>query len=277
VNHDLIAAGHPRLAFEYTRFHFQSGYRKHWQERTPQPEFETRAWVIGQAASLRAAVEVLHARAARAKENKSPWPEFAGFSCFACHQTIGKSDVKAEAIPGRTLGRPSWEVWYIAPLGPTTSACRELFPSADRRPLTETLKLKTMMGRISARASDVENQSATALVELNAWLAALQAAEEETNPKANPYRMLEALAGSAVENADWDSLASHYLGCAAMVHAASGKSDMKDILEGLRRDLQFPKIGGERFNNPARFDREELTRVRAAFGRLRDYIPPGDR
>ena len=73
VNHDLIAAGHPRLAFEYTRFHYQEGYRKHWEERTPQPDFEVRAWVIGQAASLRAAVEVLRSRATFSNEQPRRW------------------------------------------------------------------------------------------------------------------------------------------------------------------------------------------------------------
>src|SRR5207248_5499529 len=96
VNHDLIAAGHPRLAFEPTRLHFQPNYRKHWTEVTPQPDFEVRAWVAGQAAALRQAAELLRARAARADGGtavpglKPAWPEFSGYSCYACHQPVGE-------------------------------------------------------------------------------------------------------------------------------------------------------------------------------------------
>ena len=63
VNHDLYAAGHPRLAFEAASFHNQPGYRKHWAEKTPQPDFEVRVWVVGQAAALRSATDLLLARA----------------------------------------------------------------------------------------------------------------------------------------------------------------------------------------------------------------------
>ncbi len=48
VNHDLIAAGHPRLAFEYTSFQRHPNYQPHWKERAFGKDFEARAWVIGQ-------------------------------------------------------------------------------------------------------------------------------------------------------------------------------------------------------------------------------------
>ncbi|HEY3788106.1 MAG TPA: multiheme c-type cytochrome, partial [Urbifossiella sp.] len=125
VNHDLIAAGHPRLAFEYTRFHFQSHYRKHWDERTPQPDFEVRAWTIGQAVSLRAAIDVLKSRAEQADKNAAPWPEFAGMSCYACHQSIG-GEANGGIARGHSLGQPAWELWYTAAVDRAGSASAQL-------------------------------------------------------------------------------------------------------------------------------------------------------
>ena len=120
VNHDLIAAGHPRLAFEAARFHYQPDYRKHWSERTPQPDFEIRAWVVGQAATLRTAAELLRSRTERAAagDNSTPWPEFEGLSCYACHQKVGEAKLRgtvgminsrAQACPDGKSGRiPPW-------------------------------------------------------------------------------------------------------------------------------------------------------------------------
>jgi hypothetical protein len=66
VNHQLIAAGHPRLNFEYTLAHHN--YPRHWRERYG-PDFEYRAWVIGQVASARAALVLLRYRAEQAAKS----------------------------------------------------------------------------------------------------------------------------------------------------------------------------------------------------------------
>jgi len=52
VNHDLIAAGHPRLNFEYASS--LAALPKHWREpheagREPAGDFEARSWAVGQA------------------------------------------------------------------------------------------------------------------------------------------------------------------------------------------------------------------------------------
>lgn len=228
VNHDLIAAGHPRLAFEYTRFHFSPGYRKHWVERMPQPEFEARAWVIGQAASARAAVEVLHHRAKRAEKNESPWPEFAGYSCFACHQSVGET-------PSGTTGSPPWEPWYAASVD----------VAAGKR-LVKFAALRALMAQANPKHAVVEQHSAAALAELDAWLADLQSGESTL--RVDTRRTVQALALAAKDDSDWDSLASRYLGCAAMLHAGP-RAAATPLLPELRQHLAFPRG----FNNPGEF------------------------
>jgi hypothetical protein len=63
MNHDMIAAGHPRLAFEPASFHASGNYRKHWAERGSARDFEVRVWAVGKVATLRAAVNLLYERA----------------------------------------------------------------------------------------------------------------------------------------------------------------------------------------------------------------------
>jgi hypothetical protein len=62
VNHDLIAAGHPRLAFEAARYHASPRYTKHWVETLPARDFEVRTWAIGQVVAAAAVVDLLKLR-----------------------------------------------------------------------------------------------------------------------------------------------------------------------------------------------------------------------
>lgn len=259
VNHDLIAAGHPRLAFEYTRFHYSGTYRKHWEEKTPQPDFEVRAWIIGQAATARAAADVLHGRALKA--HAAPWPEFAGLSCFACHQGIG------EKPPRGSNGMPGWEVFHTAALDAASTRSHLLFPGVKAPELMKYGELKRKMNTGTAKPADVVPLAAAARAELDAWLAAMQQSEE-ANPRSSEAStqtvdatFFFAMVGGAVNAKDWDTLAAYYLGAAAMHHASGGHKAhplTRKPLGEIRLGLKFP----EGFNNPKGFDPDK---VRAGF------------
>lgn len=279
VNHDLLAAGHPRLTFEFARAHFAPGYRKHWRERTPQPAFEVRAWVVGQVAGLRATADLLRARAERAD---APWPEFAGFSCYACHQSIGGEPRATGAAAGR-LGRPGWEVWHTAAAGVALRHGGAVFPGVERAGTHRVGELQALMGRPNPPRKEAAAAAAEAVAELDRWLAVAQTAEDRADgvplPPEIPRELVQALAGNAVTTAgrvtdsDWDFLAAHYLGCGAAYHAAGGRAahpEWSEPLAGLAADLRFPPpVGGRRSDSPAGFDRAKLTAVGREFGRLR--------
>src|SRR5262249_11794199 len=87
VNHDLIAAGHPRLTFEFAVYSARMPH--HWDERdrtrAGQPLVKrtpVEEWEAGQLASARAGLTLLADRAQRATTNKAPWPEFAELDCY---------------------------------------------------------------------------------------------------------------------------------------------------------------------------------------------------
>ncbi len=110
VDHELIAAGHPRLNFEFAAFH--AGMPQHWPASKDRadvkrggPDLDARAWAIGQLVGAQAALELLAARADREKSNK-PWPEFAEHDCMACHHDLrfpklGKPSFRQEAGFGK--------------------------------------------------------------------------------------------------------------------------------------------------------------------------------
>ena len=77
MNHDLIAAGHPRLNFEFASY--LASYPKHWREAhekaVPGPEreaasaeFEAKSWAVGQVVTAGAVLDLLGARALASKE-----------------------------------------------------------------------------------------------------------------------------------------------------------------------------------------------------------------
>ena len=117
VNHDLIAAGHPQLAFELDNY--SEGMPAHWLPFADRPPGESerdthgaRAWAVGQAAGFRAGLEQI-ARRARGDRGapgdgdargggEPPWPEFSELSCDSCHHALAQERWRtAPDRPGR--------------------------------------------------------------------------------------------------------------------------------------------------------------------------------
>ena len=120
MNHDMIAAGHPRLDFELAEY--QRRLRPHWLEKdrtlagAPRrgTEFEAKLWLVGRIASMESACRLLGDRAARSLVNEAQWPEFAESNCFACHQEIRVADPKAPHRSARTVGSPQRQsIWPL--------------------------------------------------------------------------------------------------------------------------------------------------------------------
>lgn len=281
VNHDLLAAGHPRLAFEAARFHTLPTYRKHWKERTPQPEFEVRLWVIGQAAGLRASADLLRVRAVRAsKGGTAPWPEFSGFSCYSCHRPLGSEGDAGERPV--SAGTPGWERWSTAAVTVAAAHTPELFPGCGAPALKAVHELEQVMAERAPKPEVVRQAAADAVAELDGWLAALQAAEDGGGERPNPAAagaLIRALAANALtpdrrslRDTDWDFLAAHTLGCSAAVHAAGGPGDtpaQAASVRHLHESLRFPPpTAGASHASPRRFDRDDRERVTESFRTL---------
>lgn len=119
VNHDLIAAGHPRLNFEYSWYLALYQQYQHWDlaaDLAREPDYEARAWELGQAVSATAALKLLAVRAHGAEVGSKPWPEFAESDCYACHQQLSGQPGnwgRGAGKPGLAVGNPHWNAWYV--------------------------------------------------------------------------------------------------------------------------------------------------------------------
>jgi hypothetical protein len=103
VDHELIASGHPILAFELDNY--TESMPPHWGLRYPgaRETHGTRAWAVGQVVAFRESLENL-ARHARGDE----WPEFAEMSCFNCHHNLQGSQWRQERGWPDRAGLPTW-------------------------------------------------------------------------------------------------------------------------------------------------------------------------
>lgn len=274
VNHDLIAAGHPRLAFEYTGYHHwksESLEWRHWEESAYGPDFEARAWEIGQVACARSAAELLRVRAQKA--GKAPWPELAEYSCFACHKDL--PSVKGFDT-SRTPGSLPWANWYFA----TTDLAMD-DPDAYR---TAVARLGKHMEQPSRSRDTVVREAGELVARLDAQLRRLQdAADRDSLSRPYTDRQIARKMGASVRHAlandaarfadqDWDGLTQHYLASAAYYYAWSevdrtGRDpQLADSLTSLGRALAFPRT----YNSPRNTDPAELLRL---FQRLRSDTP----
>ncbi len=108
VTHRIMGAGHPRLSFELEVFsnlqpaHFvvDDDYRA----RGKQAAEGTKVWAIGQAMSVRAALDAL---LDPERSRDGAWPELVLFDCHACHHPMSDKRWRPRESTGRLgPGRP---------------------------------------------------------------------------------------------------------------------------------------------------------------------------
>src|SRR5579872_6869298 len=83
VDHELIAAGHPDLAFELDTFTFaQPSHHRETKPSGGNTLPRVRAWAVGQSVALADGMRLLAVHA-----DKS-WPEFSDLECYQCHHDL---------------------------------------------------------------------------------------------------------------------------------------------------------------------------------------------
>jgi hypothetical protein len=242
VNHDLIAAGHPRLNFEFGAF--QAIMPKHWREEgeNARPDFEARAWTVGQVVSAQAALALL---AHRARPGSQPWPEFAEYDCFACHHDLGEPSWRQQ--PGhyanRTPGSFPWGTWYYAMLsralhGPAGKGEAQVVSILD--------ELKKEMEKSSPNQTRVADRARKANAELSRLLSDAEKAHYERAALGDLFTSIRK-DDQKLAATNWDGAAQVYLALAAL-HNALGDMDpghrdpaIRDSLKARAKQLEFPK------------------------------------
>lgn len=185
-NHDIMAAGHPRLNFELSIF--RANLPAHWK---PKPNEDTKdIWLKGRISSAQLSLELLHHRAETA-EKTSRWPEFAEYRCYACHQTFNTDWRSASSNAARNLGSFPYDPWYGAFLPALNPDLREGYQK-----LTELMAKPSWVGD-KPQVKEVMDLTKALARKLEKWPDNIKAADALSLPriheaiKSNPPRTWE--------------------------------------------------------------------------------------
>lgn len=251
VDHQLIAAGHPALRFEITAYSTPPVYAKHWKsEKGYGPDAEAWLWAIGQVGTAKAAAELLRDRAEKAETAKHDWPEFAEYSCFACHRGV-IGETSTPVVPGKKSGALPWGRWaypQVLEIAAGNSPAW-LAPPAKPDSLLKLAKLYEANDRPSPAAA--KKAATDASKDLDAWLVALQnrAANRSSSRPLSPTEIRDALriATVAPPGFDWDGSTQRFLASAVLyrgmcaVDPAARSTPAEQKLRGIADQLQFPR------------------------------------
>lgn len=124
VSHDLVAAGHPRLAFELRSF--KQGQPPHWRDRValaaagalPGESVDPLGeWSTGRVVALEAYLDQVARQAGGGAATGAVagiWPELAAFDCYGCHrQSVAAADRGQPVAPSRGRVRLQPAAWAL--------------------------------------------------------------------------------------------------------------------------------------------------------------------
>lgn len=140
VNHDLIAAGHPRLKFELHAY--LANLPRHWKAEVNHGQSDSlhfNTWRAGQTALIGQDKRLQETRAAKSKDSDlSGWAEFANHDCRHCHH------VPAEPAFRLTLAPPMKQpdLFENVPFAPTKAVRAAVllkFLEQSRKPQSPSL------------------------------------------------------------------------------------------------------------------------------------------
>lgn len=250
INHDLIAAGHPRLNFEYGSY--LAVLPKHWSERDEKaryPDLEARVWALGQVVCARSALELL---ASRAEAEAKPWPEFAEYNCFACHHDLREGSWRQKRVDQSALTALSWGDWYFSSLG--TALTR-------RDPELDDLlgKIRAEMQKPNPERGPIAQQARDAAARLRPWVTKFDRGRYD-DPGLVRQWLNASMKEAELTPTSWDQAAQRYLASAALYHALGDlnptyrDSQLKAALQGMRKQLGFPR----EYDSPRNFEPHPL-------------------
>lgn len=213
VDHDLIAAGHPRLAFEMSAFH--TLLPKHWnaeKEIQKDPGQELRLWAMGQAASAKAMSDIVGARAQDAvhKSANHLVTDFAEFDCNACHHDLNVNQYGNPTLKS-PLGTPRWGSWTVS------SAKFSAHGTASADSLKALLELMGKSRLVAPPANDVAAAAQRSSGDLAAYLRTLDSAPYDA---AQATQLLSRVIDEKTEwEPNWDAQMQRYLAISASSRA----------------------------------------------------------
>ena len=249
VDHELIASGHPVLAFELDNY--TETMPPHWVANGE--THGVAAWSTGQAVAFRDSLVNL-ARHARGEK----WPEFSDMSCTTCHHSLESGLVRQERGWSGRAGLPAWSPrhWAVLRLlaGRAAPSSRAQLDDQVRALAARVARMNDANG-IAAAADETRHAFEPVL----AKIALLRWREDDIRSMMRTLTTTDSLTGYDVHSAEQTALALQSLAAAlTRAHPSLLKSPMNDAIDAL-----FAEIRNRDRYDPSRFA-EKLAGVRAA-------------
>ncbi|GAA5511122.1 multiheme c-type cytochrome [Novipirellula caenicola] len=257
MNHDLIAAGHPALRFDLPIY--LANLPTHWDDRHDRElnASSVRLRAVGRAINLAAAAKLASERASDHLQDPTvPWPEFADYDCFACHQSLSIRNFQVPLSNRKKSplhvsdGLPVWNAWH----------------SVNQLELRENTAL---LEKLSPHRSDPKQIAASGqTLAVKYRKIAQQLASETVDPREKLSSMQQRLQDQPPP-VDWHQAAIEYLELDALLRdfnaMHSGSLQEPESLQELEQSLRFqpePSAGsGGVMQSPADFDPAKFRRM----------------
>lgn len=201
VDHDLIAAGHPPLHFEFETY--WNRLPPHWDAgldtRLHGEGASFKRWKIGKLVHATLRVQSLVARSSEAAQSPSsgrPWPELSEYSCYDCHHALAEPSWRRQRKQG-AADRFNWDPWTIAAL---ETAC-DSSAFADLQRAIDNLRTKMEQRRPQAREVERAAREVLPLLKHQTELARLASAPA----RATLVPKLRSLLETGPARMDWES------------------------------------------------------------------------
>ncbi len=254
MNHDLIAAGHPPLRYEFASYHAMQP--KHWRDAgmCDSYHFESRLWLAGQLASLDASLCLLEARAEPVLEHRVPiWPEFSEFDCASCHHNLQADRRDPGFRPREAPSRKHHSTWNRAGLEWLLKLrAQQGTAGRDDRELAAALAAvrQAMEANDTPHVAEIARLARHARRALDNWQRGPSGGQEGLQFNARRLSDLVVSASRAPASLDnWESATQFYLAAVAGRAAWPGgrHGTVPPIAKGIQLRLSYPQ--GQRCPN----------------------------
>ena len=252
VDHDLIAAGHPPLRFEFATYF--ANLPPHWnvvadkEANGGKSDFEMRVWTIGQFETMAASLELLVRHSE--PDAAGPWPELSDLDCFACHHHLNPMGWRQapEHLRDRRGGRLALNRWYNATL-----------PDLVSLPVGKKLQAKAdsfYWAHDSLERNLLALESRQDFAKQARELASALRGASLLNPVAPIASWLDRLGPKRAAESSWEESTHHYFALLALraelVENGQPREDVEKIIEKLGKATSFGELQSpQRFIPPA--------------------------
>lgn len=228
VNHDLMAAGHPRLTFEMSAYF--DNLPPHWNPNEDRRQtavneahqaaghvrstFDAKLWAVGQLAVAEKTAELLEKRAS---DPHKVWPEFTEYGCYACHHNLQPSNWRQDrGFANRRPGGFPWATWQFPVLAKMSPHLLEDLPNPFMQEDGVYQQLNAEMSRPIPNREKVAKLAGilkTQLHDLGNHVDGMSFSESQVQ---SLFKEISGQEGAPLVGYNWDAAAQVYLGTVAL-------------------------------------------------------------